>query len=275
MERYPQVYGNLMSYKIYVRPTAQKIGGYASSTKTEHQKNILDVLRVLFVHGEGTTWDMARARMRKVSEIRAQEKAYRRLLVGRVDRGRHAKGIMDTGMVLGRRHPKKPYSTYRLSLHGILYGMDALDPAQKEMDSMAACYGPLLPRIFGRWDLITKALGSDAYNLKILARGLLLNNGATAYAANPIYELMEFVHIKYRRNFESITEHDLAEQISYWFYTFLMYRQGGANKMKRLFARDAQLRDWYSEFVAEAGTYYAQSVRNVKRISGVLRPERP
>lgn len=260
-----------MAYKVYIRPTAQKMDGYRSQTKTKHQKNARDILQMLFVHGEGTTWDMARTRLRRMDEIRVQEKIYRRLLVGRVDRSKYAKGMTDMGLILAGRHPKKPYNTYRLSLHGILYCMDALDPGRKEMDSVAAHYGPVLPRIFGRWDLMTETLGSDAYNLKILAKGLLLNNGVIMHADNPIYELMDFIHVKYRRNFESMAEHDLAEQISYWFYTFLMYRPGSARKMKRLLARDGQLREWYMEFFAEAESYYAQRIRNVRESADILK----
>ena len=260
-----QIYGNLMSYKVYIRPAAQKLDGYMSATKTKHQKNIHEVLRILFVNGESTTWDMAKTHMRKIDNIRAQEKIYRRLLVGRFDRGKYSGGITDIGLILVGKHTKKPYNVYRLSLHGILYCMDALHMEQKEIDAMVAHYKHTLPKIFGKWGLVTKILGSDAYNLKILAKGLLLNNGAIiTHVDNPIYELMDYIHIKYRRYFESITEQDLAEQMSYWFYTFLMYKKTSTKKMKRLFAADEELHKWYRDFFAEAESYYMQRTKNIK-----------
>lgn len=268
----PQVYGNLMSYKVYIRPAAQKMDGYGSPAKTRHQESLRDILRILFKHGGGTTWDMAKTHLRSMSEVREQEKAYRRLLVGRTDRGKYTKGVAGIGLIKAGKSPGKPYSAYRLSPHGILYCMDALSPGRGEVDAAAAHYGSLLPKIFGRWRMLTRVLGPDAYGLRVLAKGLLLNSYTMSRADNPIYELMSFVHIKYRRNFESITERDLAEQISYWFYTFLLYRKGGAKKLKRVLARDEQLYEWYAGFFDEAKSYYAQRLRTMEDTAGIFGP---
>ena len=74
------VYGNLMSYKFYIRPEARRLYGNTRATKSKHQQNVHELLHILFVNGAGTTWDMARTMLRKVSTIREQEKTYRRLL---------------------------------------------------------------------------------------------------------------------------------------------------------------------------------------------------
>lgn len=254
-----QAQGNLLYYKFYIMPAARKLYGY--SAKTKHQQNVQNVLRILFVHDSCTTWDMAKTRLRKVTSIRKQEKIYRRLLIGRTDRNRYSGGILDVGLVVKEKNTK-PYAKYRLSLHGILYCLDALEPTKKDIDRMATKYAFLLPKIFAKQKILKSVLGADAYSLRILAKGLLLNNIKIARVDNPLYELMSYIHVKYKRNFESISEYDLAEQISYWFYTFLLYQN--TEKLKAVLAQDEQLRGWYMDFFKETKDYYVERLRTIK-----------
>lgn len=255
------VYGNLMAYKFYVRPAAHRMYGYAGTARTKHQQNVHDLLYTLFVNGTCTTWDMAKTRIRSVSKIREQEKIYRRLLVGRTDRKRRSSGLLDTSLVF-RDKDTNTYARYRLSLYGILYCIDVLQPNKKDIDSMAARYSFLLPKIFERWKYIKSILNQDAYNLQILAKGLYLNNLRMANADNPLYEMMSYIHIKYRRNFESMSECDLAEQMSYWFYTYLLYKN--PKKLKKILGKDSQLQKWYMGFFKQTRDYYAQRLRTIR-----------
>ena len=258
-----QAHGNLMSYKVYVRPEAHRVYGYGGAkARTVHQKNVHGLLHILFVHGECTTWDMAKIRLRGVAAVREQEKIYRRLLIGRTDRAKRSGGVLDVGLVTRQEGGTKPYSRYRLSPHGILYCLDALEPDRRDIDRMAAKYADLFPRLFGRWRALKRILGADAYNLRILSKGVYLNNVMVARSDNPLYELMSFMHAKYRRNFESMTERDLAEQISCWFYTFLLYRRSG--KLKTVLAHDPELRKWYRDFFSQAKKYYAERHRTMR-----------
>lgn len=257
-------HGNLMSYKVYIRPTARRMYGYATGTHTQHQKNIQGMLKIMFLNGSGTTWDMARTRLRSIDDVREQEKIFRRLIIGRYDRGRYSSGVMDIGLVTGEKTKKSPYQSYRLTLHGILYYIDAFDPSQKEMDMMAAKYAPVLPRVFGRWPQLKESLGTDTYNIKILAKGLYLNNINMANANTPLYELMSYIHIKYRRSFEIIKEKDLAEQISYWFYTFLLYGNK-KDRLKKILSQDESTNKWYTEFFRQTVDYYEQRLLALSR----------
>ena len=45
---------------------------------------------------------------------------------------------------------------------------------------------------------------------------------------------MSYIHIKYRRYFESISENDLADQISFWFYTYFLYDSSGNTKSTKI-----------------------------------------
>ena len=183
-------------------------------------------------------------------------------IVGRTDRKRRSGGILDIGLVI-RDKNAKPYAKYSLSLYGILYCIDVLQPDKKDVDRMAANYSHLLPRIFGRWEDVKSILGPDAYNLQILSKGLYLNNPKMAHADNPLYELMSHIHIKYRRNIESISEHNLAEQISYWFYTYLLYQH--PKKLKKILNKDGQLLSWYMDFFKQAKDYYVQRLRAIEK----------
>lgn len=261
VKQVPQ-HGNLSSYKVYVRPAANRAFGYHART-TKHQDNVNELLRTLFTQGTSTTWDLAKANCRKAPLIRKQDKMYRRLLVGREDRGRRSPGIMDMGLVVGEK--ARSYFRYRLTLYGILYCIDANDPSKRDIDAMAEHHSTLLPRIFGNWNRTKKVLGNDAYNLRVLARGIYMNNITFARPDVPLYELMMYLHIKYAKNFESISEFDLSEQISYWFYTFLLYSD--PKKLTRILSRDVDLYKWYMSFFKEAKDFYAQRLHTIKNSS--------
>ncbi len=47
------------------------------------------------LNGTGTTWDVAKVMvLNDISKVRSREKNYRRLLIGRVDRGKPSEGIL-------------------------------------------------------------------------------------------------------------------------------------------------------------------------------------
>ena len=274
-------YGNLLAYKYYMRPTAHKLYGSSSKSKIKHHENIQKLLQILLTNGICTTWEMAKIRFHNdVSAVRTKEKEYRRLLIGRIDRGKHSEGVLDLGLVVKDKNSvqKKTSDQYRLSLHGILYCLDVLDLSHKDIDKMASKYADVLPKIFGKWDFLKSNIGDDVYKLQILSKGLLLDNPAMKNPFNPIYELMSFIHIKYQRNYESISEKDLADQIAYWFYTFLLFQrptsnkdktQNGIKRLQNIIEKDVEIQKWYLEFFKEAENYYQQRFQTIKN-SGIF-----
>lgn len=251
-----------MSYKIYIRPTAQKLYGGSAKSNVQHHIYIHDILYALFVGGTSTTWNMAKINFKSLNDIRLHEKIYRRILIGRTDRGVYSPGMLNLGLVARVSVEGRPYSHYRLSPHGILYCMDTFDPTRREIKKVVKHYEFLLPKIFGRWKLLEQILGSDIHGLRILAKGMYLINLLLARPDSPLYELMSFIHVKYRRFLESIEESDLVEQISYWFYTFLLY--DNVENLKKILAQDSELREWYSDFYRQAMDHYAQRLRAIK-----------
>lgn len=280
-------YGNLFSYKYYLRPLAHRLYGNTAKTKIKHQQNVQKLLQILFLNGTSTTWDMAKAKFHNdISVIRTKEKEYRRLLIGRTDRGKHSAGVLDIGLVVkdGKSYKKgSPSDQYRLSLHGILYCLDVLNLNHKDVDKMASKYATVLPKIFGKWEYLKSVIeDDDVYKLQILSKGLLLDNPNISIDQKvPLYELMSFINVKYRRYFESISEKDLAEQISYWFYTYLLYQRRtskktdnkkiplGIQKLQHVFDRDKELKDWYLEFFKKAENYYNDRTNMIKN-SGIF-----
>ena len=262
-------HGNISAYRVYLRPKAKRLYGNNNSKSLKpHQKNVLNLLKILFTHGSGTTWSIAKTNMYNDENIRTQEKIFRRLMVGRIDRKIHSDGLLNNGLVVKEKDPIKPYTRYRLSLHGILYSINALDPSQKSIDQMTTKYAHILPRVFGKWEMLKRILGDDAYSLKILANGISLHNIHMANMDRPVYELMLYLHIKYRSGFEIMYEHDLAEQVSYWFYTFLMYKC--IDKLKIILANDGDIHDWYTDFIQQAKLYYSNRVLAMQSTSRVL-----
>ena len=57
----------------------------------------------------------------------------------------------------------------------------------------------------------------------------------------PVYELMTYLNIKYQNNYEQINEEDLANQISFWFYTTLLVPSKLGNTKQR---KSLEVKNW-------------------------------
>ena len=275
-------FGNLYSYKSYMRITARKLYGEISYRKKKipkHQENIQRMLHILATHGPMTTWEMAKVELSgDTSLVRTREKQYRKFLLGREDRGKHSSGVLEIGLVVieGKRKLKAPASVYRLSLHGILYCLDVLDLTNREIDMMAKNYDKFLPWVFGKWDYLKTTIGNDVYRIKLLAKGLFLDNIQTSKISKiPVYEILTYLSIKYLDNFEHIEEKDLADQISFWYYTQLLIPRFSHKKdsaigyeqwYKLITKGDSELKDWYQSFLDEVEQFYQNRFRVVKKL---------
>ncbi len=279
------VYGNLHAYKMYTRPMAQKLFGSSSFRKKlgpKHHENVQKLLEILALNGKSTTWGMAKTHLSDSNSVRSQEKDYRRLLVGRMARGKHTPGLLEVGLVVkdGKSMLKAPADQYRLSLHGILYCLDVLDLSDKQIDIMATKYSEILPMVFGKWDYLKGIIGKGVYRLKILAGGLFMDNiQISSITKFPIYELMTYLNVKYQNNFEQINEEDLANQISYWFYTTLLVPSKlGRTKQrssfevrqwKKILSSDIDLKRWYYRFVNDAIKFYTNRFKSIKKLESI------
>ena len=270
---YALTYGNLQNYKMYLRPNARIRYGTSDkkiSVLGKHQQNVQNLLKIMSKNESMTTWELAKISVpNDMSKLREREKIYRRLLVGRKDKGKHSDGILDLGLVIkdGKSLKTGIADKYRLSLYGILYCMDALNFDNDEIDRIAEKYFKVLPKVFGKWEYVKTKVGNRIYGIKFLANGLLADNPQIQVQQGiPFYELMSYVHIKYQRNFEHISEDDLAEQISYWFYINLLYRPikkdsvktSGISGLNTIFEDDAELKRWFLVFFKESKKYYQQ-----------------
>ena len=265
-----------------MRLTARKLYGDVSYKKKKipkHQENIQKMLHILAIHGPLTTWGMAKEELfGETSKVRTREKQYRKFLIGREDRGKHSAGILEIGLVVteGKRKIKAPANVYRLSLHGILYCLDVLDLTNREIDMMAKNYEKYLPWVFGKWDYLKQAIGNDVYRIKLLAKGLFLDNIHTSKISKiPVYEILTYLSIKYLDNFEHIEEKDLAEQISCWYYTQLLIPRFSPKKdsavryedwYKLITKGDQELKNWYQSFLLEVEEFYKNRFQNLKKL---------
>ena len=265
------VHGNLQNYKLYLRPNAHAhygTPGVKTSALGKHQQNVQNLLKIMSKNKSMTTWDLAKISVpNDISKLREREKVYRRLLVGRKDKGKHSDGILDLGLAVkdGKSLKTGIADKYRLSLYGILYCIDVLNLDAGEIDKIAEKYSQILPKVFGKWKYVKSKMGDRVYGIKLLANGLLADNPQIQVQPGiPFYELMSYVHIKYNRSFEHISEENLAEQISYWFYINLLYKpiqknnttNMGIDSLNILFDDDAELKKWFLVFFKESKKYY-------------------
>jgi len=264
-------FGNLQNYKLYLRPNSHRHYGSTYGKKyglNKHQQNVQNLLKIMSNNEAMTTWDFAKISISNdISKLREREKIYRRLLVGRKDKGKHSDGIINLGLVVkdGKSFKTGISDKYRLSLYGVLYCIDVMNLDDKEIDKIAKKYAKILPKVFGKWEHIKSKIGNKVYGIKFLANGLLADNPQIQVASGiPFYELMSYVHIKYQRNFEIISEEKLAEQISYWFFVNLLYQpiqknnttNIGIKSLEPIFETDKELKKWFLVFFKESTKYF-------------------
>lgn len=276
-------YGNLQNYKLYLRPNAHAHYGSTGKGKSslgKHQENVQTLLHLMSKNKSMTTWDLAKISVpNDMSKIREREKIYRRLIVGRKDKGKHSDGILNLGLVVkdGKSFKTGTADKYRLSLYGVLYCMDVLNLDKNEIDTVAEKYADVLPKVFGKWEYVKTKIGDKVYGIRLLANGLLADNPQIQVPHGiPFYELMSYVHIKYQRDFEHIAEEKLAEQISYWFYINLLYRPiqkddamiTGIHGLDDVLNDDADLRKWFVIFFKESKKYFYERYQILKK-SGI------
>ena len=236
---------------------------------------ILNLLNLSATKGSKTTWQLAKVRLANdISALRTKEKEYRRLLLGRTDRGKNYTGLVELGLFVkdGFNLERGAAHKYRLSLHGILYSIDVLDFSETQMDKIAENYSSVLPKIFGKWEFLKKNEPKSYNKLKGLAKGLLLDNlPMSEDLEDPINELMGYLQIKYHRKYENISEEDLAEQISYWFFTtLLIYRPSKKkpiSKLIEILEKDQELYQWYMTFYREAKLFYEKRLATILKFS--------
>lgn len=272
-------FGNLQNYKLYLRSNAHFHYGFPDEKKSalnKHKQNVQNLLKLMSKNEPMTTWDLAKISIpNDTSKLREREKTYRRLLVGRKDKGKHSSGILDLGLVVrdGKSLKTGVSDKYRLSLYGVLYCIDVMDLSNIEIDKIAEKYSKILPKIFGKWESLKEKMGNKVYGIKFLANGLLADNPQIQVRQDiPFYELMSYVHIKYQRDFEHITEERLAEQISYWFYVNLLYqpphnktKNVGIDVLNPIFEKDKEIKRWFLIFFKEAKKYYQERYNVLKK----------
>lgn len=269
---------SLLSYKYYIRPNAHRLYGTLAS-KSKHSQNVQKIIRMLALEGPLTTWDMAKIRFANdISKMRTKEKEYRRLLVGRIDRGKHSDGIMDLNIVLidSKSTKRNSGNIYRLSIFGILYCLDEMNFSEKEIDKMAKNYEIILPLIFGKWNFLKSMIGNNIYNITLLGKGLLFDNpNIISIKHDEFYELISYFGIKSNIIAESFNEQKIGNLISLWFYITILYFPNLMNQknkdsqkyLKKILKSDPVIKKWFLDFIIEAQMFYKKRSKILDGIS--------
>lgn len=256
--------GNLKSYRNYLLPTARDLFGstyFRTSPQTKHRQNVQEMLELLGLNGPMSTWDLAKSAVPyNNNSIRTLDKEYRRLLLGRIDRGKKNPGVSDIGLVVNDRTGQNNTNKYRLSICGILYIVSLANFNDNDIIKLTQNYAKHIPMIFGKWEYVVSIFPNSFNLFKGLSSGIVFDN---TYVNNistlPFFEINNYVHTKYNMYYERIQETDLVEQISYWFYTNLPLhlivtgtsKEIAITKWMELFGNDTELRKWYYSFIDE------------------------
>ena len=272
---------SLSSYKYFIRPRANQLyGNSKTNPKTKHQTNVQKLLKIFALKGPMTTWEIAKVKFPDDDlMVRSKEKEFRRLLLGRVDRGKRNEGILDLKLIVvdSISQKRNPGKKYRLSLYGVLFCLDSMNLSNKEIDTMAENYKFLLPKVFGNWEFLKSKIDHNVYNIVLLGKGMLFDNPNTIKILNPeFYDLISYFNIKASIS-ESLTEEKIGELISYWFFTSLLYfpnilqpqknKKEGKNYLISILKKNKELNSWVSNYVEEARNYYKHryhTLRNMK-----------
>ena len=255
---------SLLSYKYYTLPTAQKLYGDTNS-KIKHHQNIQRVLKILAINGPLTTWEMAKIKTpTDRDKIRTKEKEYRRLIIGRKDRGISSQGLVDLNLVIvdSVSNNNNPGNIYRLSIFGILYYLSKTDITNKEIDKIAENYQILIPLVFGKWNFLKSVIDNDVYSITLLGKGLLFDNPNIMKIQNKLFhELISFFNVKANTLVHSLTETKVGELISLWFYITLLFfpnfiNNRKKNYLKKILQKDPELKKWLLDFILEAQIFY-------------------
>jgi len=263
---------SLISYKYHIRPIARKKYGTIDS-ESKHKKNVQEILKILALDGPLSTWDMTKSHYSSDSSLmRTKEKEYRRLLIGRKDRGQYSEGILDLNLVVvdSKSNKRNSGNIYRLTLFGILYCFDVLDFSKSDIDKIAKNYEILLPFVFGKWDFLKSIIHEHIYNITLLGKGLLFDNPNIVKIENlEFFELISFFNFKSNNMTQSLNEEKMGELISLWFYTTLMYFPRLLAKSNRknqkllniIFSKDLELKIWFNNFILEAQLFYKNGAK--------------
>jgi len=269
---------SLLSYKYHILPNAHRLYGTLAS-KSKHSQNVQKIIKMLALEGPLTTWDMAKIRFANdFDKIRTKEKEYRRLLIGRTDRGKHSEGIVDLNIVLidSKSTKRNSGNIYRLSVFGILYCLGEMNFSEKEIDKMAENYKIIFPLIFGRWNFLKSMIGNNVYNITLLGKGLLFDNPNIISIKNDeFYELISYFDIKSNILTESLNEKKIANLISLWFYITLLYfpklinqkSENNQKYLKKILKNDPEIKKWFLNFIIEAKEFYKKRSKTLDRMS--------
>lgn len=261
------LFGNIQAFRNLVFPVSEELFGSRSSTSlSKHKQYVQEMLKLLSLHGSMTTWDLAKnSIILDLDSMRSRDKVFRRLLLGRTDRGKSSPGVLDIGLVTSTNSVSMPSNKYRLSAHGLLYCLAVLDLSNDEIDRIVSNYSDIFPKIFGKWHLINSYFKNSIDLLKEIGNAHVYENRhLVKFTDFPFVEINDYIHTKYVDFYESISESDFADAVSYWFFTNLpiVYLLSGKNTNELLenwmclFEEDLDLKHWYYSFLLEMKNFY-------------------
>jgi len=260
--------GLLSSYKQYSSLVDQRI-----KKDSRHTANVNRVLKFLAMNGDATTWELRNC-FPNYNDHQGESMA-RRIINGREDRNRLSEGLKGLSLVeIAQKNRKTGTKKYKLTIHGLLYSICECNYTTKDWFNITKNDEDLIPWIFKKSDY----LNLKKISLKLLgsiSRGDLARMDHMRNVALPYHELNDFLMLK--SSFRKLSDIELAEFVSLWFYTFQLYIFWNENhktafpRWRSLMDDDFELKKWYLRFVKESIIFqekrYSLMIRSLKTLN--------
>jgi hypothetical protein len=245
--------GSLLTYRNFMTQITKRL-----HHDPVHRSNVCKILECLALSGKATTWDIRKYCFPSLNDKQA-DSMVRRILVGRKDRGRISKGLVDYGLVERIRNTSNTdIRKYKLTIHGLLYSSLESKYTSKQWYQIARHNEELIPHIFRQCDYLEN--NRVTLNLvRSIANGEFPRMDEMRTKPLPYHEINDYLRIKFAKK---LGVSEFAEFIAFWFYTFQMYVFWAENKetcfkrWKKLVSSNAEINKWYSDMINEVLEFY-------------------
>ena len=232
------------------------------SRDKKHQNNIRKILRFLSLHGVSPASEIVEQCFQKAN-FRQQTTTVQRIMKGRTDRRKYSKGLIKEKLVNKFKINNKNH--YELTLYGILYSIRINTFSKNEFLKLAENNIDILPKIFGKAELLKK-YGFDLTGLNEISKLDSLRLFSPNSAIFWFSDLTKYLLSKHSTIVT--TREGFANFISLWFYTNLLnYNKSKPKQSIKIFHKliksDNDLSLWYSGFLIEAAHHYEKSSKQL------------
>jgi len=289
-------YDTLLShYPFLVNKLDVRFGGpkYDKETQVRGRKELVQILKHLSIYKQSTSKEIAKAELNKKPnakvKLKSREDYFRKFIHKYLIPNRLVKvdGL--------KRQYNNNAEAYSLTVFGILYSIHFFSKDEDAIiNNLAIEYKNDLPKVFGRWDLFKKKLGSDF--LEIIGLRQISETGdqrINALSTTPPEALMDIIRddaIGWSGDRLFATERWI-NQLSLMVYNNILTRFDTKSRLEHntvdykdetqekmlnhlwgdFLKSEPEIRKWFLDFLDQAVTAYKKRTKDVSQIRSWLK----